>query len=163
MVHLSILMANHFMISCLYSCSCAHRPSPYHFCQLSRGEGGPFVPVRRDQGAARNCARSPASKQAPPSGAGGKCRCVDGALKTWAGEGEPVFSKVRFLVLWAVAVWGKLNRGAPWDFAGIFITLRRTFGLDSKYSQINPRCGVLQSVECWQSHCLLVPFPSLFM
>lgn len=88
MVHLSILMANHFMISRLYSCSCAHRPSPWSLLPVKSGGGGSLRPGEKRPGAARNCARSPASTQAPPSGAGGKCSCVDGALRTWAGEGE---------------------------------------------------------------------------
>ena len=88
---------------------------PDHFCQLSRAgeEGGPFVLVRRDQGQPEIVLGVLPAHRRPPSGAGGKHSCVDGTLRTWAGEGEPVFSKVRFLVLWSVAVWGMLDRGTP--------------------------------------------------
>lgn len=59
-----------------------------------------------------------------------------------------MFSEVRFLVLWVVAVWSMLDIETPRDFGGIFNHTQKDILLDFKYSQINPRGKVLQSVEC---------------
>lgn len=79
---------------------------PGHFCQI---RGGPFVLVRRDHPAAlKRCLESRERKALP---------CVVGTVACQARacvfQREVVFSRGRFPVLWAAAVWGMLHRGLP--------------------------------------------------
>lgn len=100
---------------------------PSHFCWTSGAcfPPGEKRPVRCGGVSPQKVLGAPPAHRRPPA-----VLVLSTAVLAAPRQGEPVFSKVRFLVLWVVAVWSLLNIETPWDFGGIFfkkITLRKTF------------------------------------
>ena len=75
--------------------------------------GHAFLLVRRDQCGAggvspQKVLGAPPAHRRPPA-----VLVLSTAVLAAPRQGEPVFSKVRFLVLWVVAVWSLLNIETP--------------------------------------------------